>query len=57
MVESVQPEASECSSWDFLVIRGGPIRVRGSLPGESLEDVSFGERVSVEEDLALEEGF
>ena len=54
MVEVVQPEAREWSSWDFLLMLGGAMRVRGSLPGESLEGISLGERVSVEEDVDLE---
>ena len=57
MVELVQPEASESSSWDFLVIRGGPMRVIWSLPEDALVEVSAGEGVSLEEELALEEGF
>ena len=33
------------------------MRVRGSVPGKSLEDVSIRKRVSVEEEVDLEEGF
>ena len=57
MVESVQPEAREGSSWDFLLIQGGAIKGRESWPGESVEEVSFGKRVALEEEVDLEEGF